>query len=292
MRIAVASGKGGVGKSVVSSSLAVLFSRDFSLQLVDADVDCPDLHLLFPGRDILDEPVYLGKLAEIDFSRCTKCMLCHEKCPFNAIDNQLNIDPIYCEGCGLCVHVCPENAIALKQTLTGHIKKREVHLEFDGDDISFDLVYGELEPGQSTSGKLVDELKKQIGESEIVLVDSAAGVGCPVIASIQGSDLVLLVTEPTPSALDDLARMSDLANHFGVPQVLVINKSDLSPEVKEKIHLFAEDRGIEIIGEIPFHDSVFRAISDGKPVVLTESPVNTHIQEIYNRLLKMLDMEG
>ncbi len=288
MNLAIASGKGGVGKSTVAASLALLFARDYSFQLIDADVDCPDLHLIFPGKDLLNKPVHLSKVAEIDFSKCTRCMACVEECPFDAIDQKLRIDPVYCEGCGLCVHVCPEKAISLKERLTGVLKERQVNYDFDSHTVSFNLIYGELEPGQSSSGRLVDELKKLGEENEITLIDSAAGVGCPVISSIQGSDLALLVTEPTPAALDDLKRMSDLANHFGIPQVLIINKADISREWNQRIKEFAVERSIEIVGEIPFHDSAFKALSQGKPLVATNSPLKRDIIKIYKKVTSFI----
>ncbi len=289
MRIVVASGKGGVGKSTISASLALLFARDYDFQLLDADVDCPDLHLLFPGHEVMSKPVYLSKKAEIDFSKCSHCMICYEKCPFNAIDVKLRVDPILCEGCGLCAHMCPEKAITLKPQLTGYLRKIQVNYSFQGNEISFPFIYGELEPGQSNSGKLVDELKKLEEEKEVTLVDSAAGIGCPVIASVQGADLALLVTEPTPSALDDLIRISDLANHFQVAQALIINKADLSSQWRSKILKFAESRKIPVIGELPFHDSAFEALSQGKPVVATSSPLAQQIEEIYNNLLELVE---
>ena len=288
MNIAIASGKGGVGKSTVAASLALLFARDYSFQLIDADVDCPDLHLLFPGKEVLNKPVHLSKIAEIDFSKCTHCMKCFDECPFNAIDSKLRIDPVYCEGCGLCVHVCPEKAISLREQLTGTLKKREINYGFDGHEVVFQLIYGELEPGQSSSGRLVDELKELRENMEVTLIDSAAGVGCPVISSIQGSDLVLLVTEPTPAAFDDLVRMSNLAAHFRIPQVLVINKSTISNEWNQRIRDFASEREIKVIGEIPFHDSAFKALLSGKPLIVTDSPLKKNLISVYENLKHLI----
>lgn len=289
MRIVVASGKGGVGKSTLTSSLALLFARDYTFQLVDADVDCPDLYIIFNGAEELSKELRLSKYAEINYSKCTRCMLCYEKCPFNAIDNKLRVDSVFCEGCGLCAHVCPADAIIMKESLTGRLKKLRVSYDFDGAPVHFPFIYGELEPGESSSGRVVDELKKIEEDVQITLMDAAAGVGCPVIASIQGADLVVLVTEPTPSALDDLIRMSDLANHFNVPQLLVINKSTLSDKWRGELHNFANDKGIQILGEIPFDDSVFKALSEAKPIVVTDSPIKENIMKIYSNLLNYIE---
>ena len=279
MEIVIASGKGGVGKSTLSASLSVLFSKEKEIQLIDADVDCPDLQFLFKGKEIIRKPMYLSKVAEINFDVCTKCMKCVSACPFNAIDKNLRIDKFSCEGCGVCVETCPEKAIKLKKSLTGYIVKR---------DVGFPLIYGELEPGQANSGMLVDELKKLKEDKEITVVDSAAGIGCPVISSIRGSDLAILITEPTQAALDDLKRILGLVDHFNIPSYLVINKSNMPGTNKEIVLKFAKENGIEIIGEIPFDKSAFEAISNGKPLVLTNSPLKKNIKEIYENLKRVL----
>ena len=272
MEIVIASGKGGVGKSTISASLAVLFSKEKEIQLIDADVDCPDLQYLFKGKELFRKPMYLSKVAEIDKSKDWK--KCINVCPFNAIDEKGNVDKFACEGCGLCVEICPEVA-RLKKTLTGYVVKR---------DVGFPLIFGELEPGQANSGMLVDELKKLKEEKEVTIVDSAAGIGCPVISSIRDSDIAILVTEPTYAAIDDLKRVLELVNHFNIPSFLIINKSNMPGTNKEIVEKFARENGIEIIGEIPFDKSAFEAISNGKPLVLTDSPLKKNIEDIYKRL--------
>ncbi len=289
MRIVIASGKGGVGKSTVASSLALLFATRYDIQLIDADVDCPDLPIIFKGKELVREPVYLSKVARIDSSLCDHCMVCYEKCPFGAIDKDLNVDPVACEGCGLCSHLCPRNAITLEPVLTGYVVKTRVNYKFRGKELEFPVVHGELVPGRSSSGRIVDELKKLEEDKDVTIVDSAAGVGCPVIASVQGADYALLVTEPTPSALDDLKRMSDLASHFGIPQMLVINKSTISDTWKSRVLEFASAREIEVLGEIPFHDSAFKAISNGRPLIDYDSPLKGYIENIFHRVLEVVE---
>ncbi len=289
MIITIASGKGGVGKSTLAASLAVLLARDFNFQLIDADVDCPDLHILFPGREELRKPVSLTKLAEIDFNKCDKCMICYEKCPFNAISKSLKIDEFLCEGCGYCKHVCPQNAISMKQVRTGEIVKKRVELVFDGKRIKFPFIYGQLDPGRSNSGKLVDELKRFKEDTQLTLVDSAAGIGCPVISSLRGSDLVLAVVEPTPAAIDDLSRLLDLSQHFGIETLAVLNKSDISGKGRQMAIDLLTERGVELIGEIPYHRSAFDALAMGKPLVMTDSPLKEKIISIYDELKRVIE---
>ena len=279
MEIVIASGKGGVGKSTISASLAVLISKEKEIQLIDADVDCPDLQFLFKGKETFRKPMYLSKVAEINQDLCNNCMKCVNSCPFGAIDKNLKVDKYLCEGCGICVEVCPENAIKLKKTLTGYIIKR---------DVGFPLIYGELEPGQANSGMLVDELKKLKEKKEITIIDSAAGIGCPVISSIKGSDLAILITEPTNAALDDLKRILELTNYFGIKSYLIINKSNMPGTNKNLALKFAKENGIEILGEIPFDKSAFEAIANGKPLVLTNSNLKKDINKIYERLKEII----
>ncbi len=284
MIVTVASGKGGVGKSTLAASLAVLMARDYEFQLIDADVDCPDLHLLFPGREEMRKPVSIGKIAEINFNKCNSCMICHKKCPFNAISEKLEIDPYLCEGCGYCQYVCPQNAITMTSTITGEIIKKRVYLTFDGKRLIFPFTYGQLNPGKSSSGKLVDEIKKFADNKSLTLVDSAAGVGCPVISSIKDSDLILAIAEPTPAASSDLARLLELAGHFGVEVVAILNKADMSGRGRDMVISMLNDEGIDLIGEIPYHISAFEALAAGKPLIMTDTPLKENIYDIFNRL--------
>jgi len=203
MKIVVASGKGGVGKSMLASSLALL-SIGKGIVACDCDVDAPNLGLWL-GVTKYDsiEKISTSEKANIDLDKCINCGKCKDTCVFSAVEKNENyhINPFLCEGCGACGLVCPVKAIELKAVKNGEIRiKKTEH--------GFPLVSGQLYPGEAGSGKIVEQLRKKAEEFdyEIMILDAAAGTGCPVIASLRGCDYAVLVTEPTPSGFSDLKR--------------------------------------------------------------------------------------
>ncbi|RLG19742.1 hypothetical protein DRN67_01865, partial [Candidatus Micrarchaeota archaeon] len=227
MKLVVLSGKGGTGKTSLTSSLALSLSKKKKLILVDADADCPNQSIIFPGKKIIDKELSVMKTAVIDYSKCNGCMKCVENCVFHAIEVK-NGKPVIkdmgCEGCGACAVVCPNNAIKLVPTVGGRLIARQT--------AHFPLVYGELLLGKSGTGKIVYEARKlgeKVGKkegAELTLIDAAAGIGCPVIASVRESDYVVGITEPTPAGLSDLKRVFKVVEHFRIPHGIVINKYD------------------------------------------------------------------
>jgi len=206
MKIVVASGKGGVGKSMLSSSLALLFSKDKKIVACDCDVDAPNLGLWLGITDWdKSEKISTSFKAKIDQSKCTKCGKCKDICRFFAVeenDNEFIINPFLCEGCGACQLVCPVDAIEIKPVKNGELREKKT-------EYGFHLISGQLYPGESGSGKIVEELREKSKQydHDVMILDSAAGIGCPVIASIRGCDYAVLVTEPTPSGFSDLKRI-------------------------------------------------------------------------------------
>jgi len=197
--ITIFSGKGGTGKTTVSSSLAVMLSRERKIAVADCDVDAPNLGLSL-GLKEKDYSSFINlrasEKAELIKEKCTGCKKCLNVCSFNAIkwDKKQNIpvfDDLLCEGCGTCVIVCPENAIKLRKVENATISV--------GKAYGFGIVSGQLKMGESGSGRIVMEVKRKAMEiarkenAELILVDSAAGIGCPVIASVNGSDYVIAV---------------------------------------------------------------------------------------------------
>jgi MinD superfamily P-loop ATPase len=265
--IAVISGKGGTGKTTVVSALAQLCAHKV---LADNDVDAADLHLLLSPRTYEAHEFIGGRRYVIDPARCSGCGQCAELCHFSAIfpdggAGGYRIDELACEGCGLCVHVCPEKAIDAHSLVTG---KWFVSATSHGP-----LVHARLGIAQENSGKLVTQVRRRAAElaneqgAQTILSDGPPGTGCPVIASVSGVDLVVIVTEPTVSGVHDMQRVLGLAAHFGVFCLVVINKADLNDFQASEIRRLAEQAGSRVIGEIPFDRNVNDALMQGKTVI-------------------------
>jgi len=269
--VTVISGKGGTGKTTVVGSLAVLAENKI---LADNDVDAADLHLLLAptvreGHDFVG-----GTKAEVDPLQCTGCGKCADACHFNAIrkdgpgnnrtDATYRIEPLACEGCGLCPLVCPEGAIQSERNVTGR-------WYVSGTDYG-PMTHARLGIAEENSGRLVTQVRNHAGQlagelkQELILGDGPPGTGCPVIASVSGTDLVVIVTEPTVSGVHDMERVMKLAAHFGVPAVVVINKADLNSEQACRIEEIAKGHGSRVIGRIPFDRAVNDALMAGKTV--------------------------
>jgi len=287
MRIAIASGKGGTGKSMVASSLAVEFARDKKTLLVDADVECPNAHLLLSIKRKRVAAIYQA-VPKFDFERCKKCGKCASVCKQGAIVFVKGKYPAFveeiCIGCKACIAACPENAISEG--------KKEIGTIYQGRNYGVELVSGELKLGELAAGEVVSEVKKYAAKvekkikAEVVLIDAAAGVGCPVIASLVGSDYVVAVTEPTPSALHDLKRVLFLANHFRIRHGIVINKFDLEERFCLKIEDFARKNKIPILGKIPYRKDFVDSAIKMKPIVEINPKYKKIFSNIINRITK------
>ena len=286
MKIAITGGKGGTGKSMVATSLAVEFAREEKTMLVDADVECPNDHLLLDIKRKKYIIVY-QMIPKWDFSKCVKCGKCADVCKQNAIVFVKEKYPAFvkdiCIGCKACLVSCPENAI----TET----KKEIGTIYTGKNYNIDLISGELKLGELASGEVVSEVRKYSNEinkkikAEIILIDSAAGVGCPVIASLVGTDHIIAVTEPTPSALHDLKRVLYLANHFGIKHGIVINKFDLEKNFCLKIEEFAKEKNIPVVGKIPYRKDFVDSTIKMKPVAEINPEYKKIFKEIINRIM-------
>ena len=288
MKIAITGGKGGTGKSMVATSLAVEFARKEKTMLVDADVECPNDHLLLDIKRKKYIIVY-QPIPKWDFSKCIKCGKCADVCKQNAIVFVKGKYPAFikdiCIGCKACLVSCPENAI----TET----KKEIGTIYTGKNYDVNLVSGELKLGELASGEVVSEVRKYSDEinnrmkADIVLIDSAAGVGCPVIASLIGTDRIIAVTEPTPSALHDLKRVLYLANHFGIKHGIVINKFDLEKNFCAKIEKFAKEKNIPVIGKIPYKKDFVDSTIKMKPV----AEINPEYKKIFKKIINKIMAE-
>jgi len=287
MKIVVASGKGGTGKSMFASSLALLFSEIKNVVACDCDVDAPNLGLWL-GVTTYDsvEAISTSERAKINNEKCVGCGKCFENCAFGAvekIDSRFIINPLLCEGCGVCQLVCPTKAIDLAPVMNGEIRIKKTKW-------GFPLVSGQLKPGETGSGKIVQELRKRADElsHEIMILDAAAGIGCPVISSITGCDYAVLVTEPTPSGFSDLMRVLEVVNHFSVPYGVILNKWDINPEASQRIEKWSGER---FLGKISYDREVVNSIVNLRPVILSKSKVKKEIRGIFGKIQESIEKE-
>jgi MinD superfamily P-loop ATPase len=270
--LVVISGKGGTGKTSLVASFAFLSRR---CVLADCDVDAADLHLVLDPRTIRSERFSGGKCAAIVADSCSGCGTCLDVCRFGAVfpdgpansrsERTFRIDPIACEGCGVCAWFCPENAVDFSPADNGEWFVSEIR--------NGPMVHARLGIAEENSGKLVSLVRREAGKLAqergigLLIIDGSPGIGCPVIASITGADLVLVVTEPTLSGMHDLLRVADLTRHFSIPAMVCVNKWDLNPDIASRIEKTAIDHGLGIAGRIRYDQAVTRAQIDRLSVV-------------------------
>ncbi|MBN1940936.1 MAG: ATP-binding protein [Candidatus Diapherotrites archaeon] len=290
-RITVLSGKGGVGKSSIAASLAIALSKEHKIICADCDVDASNLALVVGLREKDFEQwkkISTNEKAILDEKKCRGCRKCVDVCHFNAISwNKEKKQPVFdrfsCEGCGVCQIVCPNKAIELKQV-------KNAKIGFGKTKYGFYVVSGQLEMGESGSGKVVAEVKKlaeeKSGKADLMIIDAAAGIGCPVIASVVGSDYVVGVTEPTPSGLSDLKRALQMVNHFGIPYGIVINKHDLNPKFTKEVEKFAEENGTEVLAKIPYNKGFADALVNLVPVIIYSPKTKKFFEDIASKIPK------
>ena len=281
--VVILSGKGGTGKTSIVGSFAALAQ---SKVLADCDVDAADLHLLLNPSIKEENEFWSGQVAVIDDKECTQCGLCQDVCRFGAISD-FKVDPISCEGCGFCLHICPAEAITMSESLSGHW--------FISDTRYGHLVHARLGIAQENSGKLVALVRqqaKQIAERDgldYIVSDGPPGIGCPVISSLSGANLALLVTEPTLSGIHDLERVLGVCHHFGIPALVCINKYDLNEDNTRQIGNYCQKQGIEVAARIPFDNAVTEAIVQGLPVVeYSQGKVTHEIESLWQHITHAL----
>jgi MinD superfamily P-loop ATPase len=289
-QLVVLSGKGGTGKTSVTASLAHLaFDGNSPARavLADADVDAANLGLVLRPQLRETHNFTGGSLAVIDQDRCDGCDLCRQVCRFEAIiedAGRYSVDPIACDGCAACVYQCPEDAIHMEPQIVGQW--------FRSDSRYGPLLHAALKPAQENSGKLVTMVKQQArlwgldGGFDLVLVDGPPGIGCPVISAASGADLALIVAEPTASGIHDMERILKTTDHFQLRSLVCINKADIYPEGAMQIETVCQTRGVEIVGKIPFDETVTQAMVQGEPVTAyrPESAAGQAIQVMWQKI--------
>ena len=282
--VVILSGKGGTGKTSIVGSFAALAQKKV---LADCDVDAADLHLLLNPSITEENEFWSGQVAVIDDEECTQCGLCQDVCRFDAIKD-FRVDPVPCEGCGFCSHVCPVEAITMKESLSGHW--------FISDTKYGHLVHARLGIAQENSGKLVALVRqqaKQIAKRDgltYIISDGPPGIGCPVISSLSGANLALLVTEPTLSGIHDLERVRGVCRHFGIPALVCINKYDLNEDNTHQIENYCLNQGVELAARVPFDNTVTEAIVQGLPVVeYSSGRVTQEIESLWQHVTRAFE---
>jgi MinD superfamily P-loop ATPase len=293
--LVVISGKGGTGKTSIVAAFASLAKNAV---FADCDVDAADLHLVLEPQVRQTTDFSGGKQASIMSEKCIACGKCREICKFDAINfngpanetvnKTFTVDSISCEGCKVCVEFCPVNAIEFNDSINGQW--------FISDTRFGTMVHAKLGIAEENSGKLVSLIRKEAKRiateqnADFIIVDGSPGIGCPVIASITGADLVLVVTEPTMSAQHDLERVIELTEHFKIPVVICINKIDINPGKAKEIETKANRKKIKVIGRIPYDTVITKAQIAGQSVIeYSNNGVTKQIKSLWSSITDVLN---
>ena len=287
IEITILSGKGGAGKTSVAAALASVAKN---VVFCDNDVDAADLHLIFNPEIKETYDFDSGTVALIDPEICTNCGLCEEHCRFDAIhpnaSEQLEVNPIQCEGCRLCERICPVNAIESVHNFNNHWYVSETRFGT--------LVHAKMGPGEENSGKLVTEVRRKAKEiatkrkADFMINDGPPGIGCSAIASLTGTDAVLLIIEPTLSGLHDAKRLVELVNSFHIPVFAVINKFDINKEITQKVADYLLENKIPLIGSLPFTTKMVESMVHGKTIVeyIPEEQISKEFFSIWDKIFR------
>lgn len=288
-RLLILSGKGGTGKTTIASAFIRLSDAK---AYADCDVDAPNLHLLAGKNTAPVKRDYYGlPKAKIDPSLCIQCDLCRRNCRFDAISTGAcyTVDPFACEGCGVCEFVCPAQAVTLNPAVAGEL------MLYTDVDTAFSTA--RLKMGSGNSGLLVTEVKKQMAaatlpETKLAVIDGSPGIGCPVIASLSGVDMVLIVAEPSVSGISDMERIIKTAAKFGTKTAVCVNKYDTNLANTRKIELFCRERGLAFMGKVPFDEDAVKAVNSGRTVVDITCKSGEAIRSVYHKTMNLLFGQG
>ncbi|KJR49018.1 MinD superfamily P-loop ATPase containing an inserted ferredoxin domain [Desulfosporosinus sp. I2] len=282
-QLLILSGKGGTGKTTIASAFIKLSEAN---AYADCDVDAPNLHLIMSQSAEAKRSDYFGSpKAEISQELCVQCDQCRQNCRFEAIHAGAvyKVDSFACEGCGVCEAVCPVGAVALRPSIAGELMLYVNETVFST---------AELRMGSGTSGMLVTEVKKQTKsaakDAELAIIDGSPGIGCPVIASLSGVDMVLIVTEPSISGISDMERIIKTAENFQTRIAICINKYDTNLENTEKIKSFCKNYNLTYVGRIPYDPTVVEAINKGQSIVELDCAAGRAIIGVFDKTIKIL----
>jgi MinD superfamily P-loop ATPase len=262
IQLTVISGKGGTGKTTLTAAFASLAENAV---IADCDVDAADMHLILEPRILEKEDYYGLEVSRIDPELCIGCGKCREFCRYGAINEDFEVNPYRCEGCAVCTVVCPEKAVSMEKRVSGQVFYSETRFG--------PMAHARLGVGEEASGKLVSAVRsnaKKLAEQynkDLIIIDGPPGTGCSAIAAITGTDLVLVVVEPTVSGIHDMKRVLELAAHFMIPAFVCINKYDINEETTRLIEEFCTDTGVPVLGRLPYNDIATKAMLHKQTVI-------------------------
>lgn len=286
-RLLILSGKGGTGKTTTAAAFLRFANAKAA---ADCDVDAPNLHLVAEQTAVPEVSDFLGgEKAAVDAQKCTGCGVCLTHCRFGALSleaGRCRVNEYVCEGCGVCDRLCPRQAIALAEDTAG---RKELYR-------TAERVFStaSLKMGRGNSGKLVTDVKMAMlkhapPSAELAVIDGSPGIGCPVIASVSGVDLVLVVAEPSLSGRSDLERLVQTAGTLGARLAVCVNKWDVSPAGAAAIRDFCEERALPFLGMIPYDPHASEAINAGHSLADTDCPARDALKEIFDKTMKILE---
>ncbi len=283
-QLLILSGKGGTGKTTIASAFIKLANARV---YADCDVDAPNLHLVMKQES---EPIrrdYYGMAkAHIDEDLCIQCDLCRQNCNFEAIKDVYEVDFFACEGCGVCEAICPTEAVSLIPALAGEL------MLYRNDHV---FSTAQLKMGSGTSGMLVTEVKKQMKSvvlfTDLAVIDGSPGIGCPVIASLSGVDMVLIVSEPSVSGISDMERIIKTAQQFQTKIAVCVNKYDINPVKTQEIEWFCQQADLPLVGHIPYDPEAILAVNEGQSIVDRDCIAGRAIQDVFCNTMAILHQE-
>ncbi len=284
-KIAIASGKGGTGKTSVAVNLVNRYQKQ--IQYVDVDVEEPNGHIYLKPHWHVKKSA-LVDVPEIDDHWCTLCGKCKDACQFNALavipDKGVMVFPELCHGCGACLLACPQKAISDTSRLIG-----KVCLGVSDVKNSIKIVQGVINEGEAKSPPLIKATKKEISDDTIAIIDAPPGTSCPVVDSVKGADLVVLVTEPTPMGLNDLKLAATMSIKMGLPIAAIINKTDIT-DFPDTEH-YLKEGGIPILMKLPFNRNLAEASAAGELITASSKLFQGYFDQCWENLLGLLEQQ-
>ena len=283
MKVAIASGKGGTGKTTVATNLAYVLSKNYhQVTYMDCDVEEPNGHLFLRPEFGLKQKVHTP-VPEVDESHCTHCGKCAEACEFNAIvvvKQKVLVFPELCHGCGGCTYICPEKAIKETNRTIGVVER--------GPAGTIDFIHGILNVGESMPPPLIREVKHLINHTGNVIIDASPGTSCPVVEAVKDSDFCLLVTEPTPFGLHDLKLAVGMLKKLCIPYGVIINSVGLG---NTEVENYCSSENIPILMTIPWDRRIAEAYSRGIPLILALPEYKGKFLQLYAQIMEMSECD-